>query len=119
MYTLARYARNSVAVIKILYFLMFAALAAWSTYFYVFLEDERGLTGVQIGLIAAVQQITNIVFLPLWGMISDRYGKRSVFLLLLGISVFLLYGFIVQGSFLYYFFFMILLVKKRFDICHL
>lgn len=108
MYTLARYARNSVAVIKILYFLMFAALAAWSTYFYVFLEDERGLTGVQIGLIAAVQQITNIVFLPLWGMISDRYGKRSVFLLLLGISVFLLYGFIVQGSFLYYFFFMIL-----------
>ena len=108
MYTVARYARNSVAVIKILYFLMFAALASWSTYFYVFLEDERSLTGVQIGLIAAVQQITNIVFLPLWGMISDRYGKRSVFLLLLGISIVLLYGFFVQGTFIYYFLLMIL-----------
>lgn len=108
MYTLARYARNSVGVVKVLYFLLYAAFAAWFSYFYVFLEDERALTGVQIGIIAAIQQVNNIIFLPLWGMISDRYGKRKVFLILLAVSVFLLYGFLINGSFVYYVCFMII-----------
>ncbi|MFO7869614.1 MAG: MFS transporter [Bacteroidales bacterium] len=107
MFTLQRYARNSVWVVKLLYFFLYAAIAAWSSYFYVFLEDERALTGTEIGMIAAVQQINNIIFLPLWGMMSDRYGKRKIFLLLIGVSAVLLYGFIVQGAFWYYFLFMI------------
>ncbi|MFW5851621.1 MAG: MFS transporter [Bacteroidota bacterium] len=108
MFTLRQYVRNSVWVIKLLYFFLYSAIAAWSSYFYVFLEDDRALTGTQIGLIAAVQQINNIIFLPLWGMVSDRYGKRKVFLMLIGISVVLLYGFMLNGSFWYYFLFMIL-----------
>lgn len=107
MYTLARYSKYSIATIQVLYFLLYAAFASWSSYFYVFLENERHLTGVQIGSIAAVQQINNIIFLPLWGMISDRYGKRNVFLLLLGISVFTLYGFLVHGGFVYYLVFIV------------
>lgn len=108
MYTLSRYSKNSVGLIKLLYFLLYASAAAWSTYFYVFLEKERALSGTQIGLLAAVQQINNIVFLPLWGMISDRYGKRKVFLFLLVASVFLLLGFLFHGDFAFYLCFIIL-----------
>ncbi len=90
------------AVMKLIYFLFYAAMASWSIYFYVFLEEERGLSGMQIGVLAALQQVTNILVLPLWGMISDRYGKRKIFLVLLGISVFLFYGFLVNGDFYYY-----------------
>ncbi len=107
MYTRATYSKYSVGIIQLLYFLLYAAFAAWSSYFYVFLENERHLTGVQIGSIAAVQQINNIIFLPLWGMISDKYGKRKVFLLLLGISVFTLFGFLAQGGFIYYLVFIV------------
>lgn len=108
MYTRTKYSKYSVGTIQLLYFLLYAAIASWASYFYVFLENERHLSGLHIGIIAAVQQINNIVFLPLWGMISDRYGKRKVFLLLLGISVFLLYGFLVNGGFWYYLFFIVL-----------
>jgi len=108
MYTQLKYSQKSVGIIKLLYFLLYASAAAWSTYFYVFLEKERSLSGTQIGLLAAVQQINNIVFLPLWGMISDRYGKRKVFLALLACSFVLLLGFLVNGGFLYYLCFIIL-----------
>ena len=108
MYTLTRYSRNSVGILKILYFLLYAAASAWMTYFYVFLEKERALSGVQIGILAAVQQINNIIFLPLWGMISDRYGKRKVFLSLLGFALVLLLVFLFKGGFLFYFLFILL-----------
>lgn len=108
MYTQKKYSKNSVGVIQLLYFLLYAAIASWSSYFYVFLENERGMTGMQIGILAAVQQTNNLIFLPLWGMISDRFGKRKVFLLLLGISVFLLYGFMVHGGFVFYLLFIVL-----------
>lgn len=107
MYTLSKYSKYSVGIIQLLYFLLYASFAAWSSYFYVFLENERHLSGVQIGAIAAVQQINNIIFLPLWGMISDRYGKRKVFLLLLGISTFTLFGFLAHGGFIYYLVFIV------------
>jgi len=107
MYTQKIYERKSVAINKALFFLFYAALASWASYFYVFLEEERGLTGTQIGIIAAIQQLNNIIFLPLWGMVSDKFGRKKVFLILLGIVVFLLYGFIVDGSFIYYILFII------------
>ncbi len=83
-------------------------MAAWSTQFYAFLERERALTGVQIGAIAAVQQINNMIILPFWGMISDRYGKRRIFLVLLALASICIEGFLYSGTFLFYFFFIIL-----------
>lgn len=79
MYTQHQYSKYSVGAIKLLYFLIYVGMAAWSTQFYAFLERERALSGVQIGTLAAVQQINNLIVLPVWGMISDRYGKRKVF----------------------------------------
>lgn len=101
------YQQRSVGLIKFLYFMLYAAAAAWMTYFYVYLEDVRKLSGIEIGAIAAVQQLNNIVFLPLWGMVSDRYGRRKIFITLLAVSLSLLCLFLVKGGFWYYLFFMV------------
>lgn len=107
MYTLSVYKKNSVATLKAVYFLLYAAIASWATYFYVFLETERNLSATQIGILAATQQIVNIFILPWWGMVADKVGRRKVYLGLLGITMFLLYGFLIQGNFLFYFIFVI------------
>jgi len=108
MYTRIQYSKKSVGLIKLLYFLLYASAASWMTYFYVFLEGERALNGTQIGILAAMQQINNIIFLPLWGMISDRYGKRRIYLLLLFFTTFLLLGFLYHGGFVFYLCFIVL-----------
>lgn len=107
MFSQERYSRLSVGAIKALYFLLYVGMAAWSTQFYAFLERERALTGLQIGTIAAVQQINNMLILPFWGMISDRYGKRKIFLILLLCAAICIEGFLVHGNFLFYFLFII------------
>lgn len=108
MITEHRYSVKSVRAIKLLYFLLYVGMAAWSTQFYAFLERDRALTGVQIGLIAAVQQINNLIVLPIWGMICDRYGKRKIFLILLAVAALLIEGFLYTGSFGFYLGFIVL-----------
>ena len=107
MLTSSQYSTHSVRAIKLLYFLLYVGMAAWSTQFYAFLERERSLSGVQIGAIAAVQQINNLIILPFWGMISDRYGKRRVFLILLAVSALCIEGFLYTGGFIYYLLFIV------------
>ena len=41
---------------------------------------ELGATDAQIGLIAAVYALMNFSFSPLWGRLSDRYGRRPIIL---------------------------------------
>ncbi|MCQ2607688.1 MAG: MFS transporter [Bacteroidales bacterium] len=108
MLTEHQYSTKSVRAIKLLYFLLYVGMAAWSTQFYAFLERDRALTGVQIGFIAAVQQVNNLIVLPIWGMICDRYGKRRIFLVLLAIAALLIEGFLYTGSFWFYLGFIIL-----------
>jgi PPP family 3-phenylpropionic acid transporter len=102
MYTKQRYTRVSAGVIKLMYFLLYAGFASWMTYFFVYMKDDCHLGGVEIGTLAASQQLNNLVFLPLWGMIADRYGRRKIFLLTLGVSSILLLVFMIQGSFWFY-----------------
>jgi len=108
MNTKVLFEKRSAIVIKTMYFLVYAASAAWSTFFFVYLKNDCHLSGFQVGLLAAVQQINSIIFLPLWGMIADRYGKKKTFLLLLGLSFVLLQGFMLKGNFLFYLLFIII-----------
>lgn len=85
-------------IIKIIFFLAYASSAAWMTYFYVFLKEDPGLSGFEIGIIAGFQQFNNIFVLPVWGIWADRYGRKRMLLFSLGGVVLLLPGFLfLQG----------------------
>ena len=108
MFSQDRYSRLSVRSVRALYLFLYIGLAAWSTQFYAFLERDRSLTGVEIGALAAVQQINNMLILPIWGMISDRYGKRKIFLILLACAAVCIEGFLLNGNFWFYLGFILL-----------
>ncbi len=81
---------HQVTIIKILFFLGYAAGAAWLTYFYVYLKDGAGLSGFEIGIIASLQQFNNIFVLPVWGILADRYGRKKMLIFSIGASILLL-----------------------------
>jgi multidrug resistance protein len=50
--------------------------------------DRLGATPLQVGLILTLYALAQLLFLPVWGWISDRVGRRPVILLsLLGTAV--------------------------------
>ncbi|MCQ2959688.1 MAG: MFS transporter [Bacteroidales bacterium] len=108
MYSQEKYSKRAVGAIKLLYLFLYIGMASWSTQFYAFLERDRALTGFQIGMIAAVQQINNMLILPFWGMVSDRYGRRKIFLILLACAALCIEGFLANGNFIFYLGFIIL-----------
>ena len=42
--------------------------------------DRLGATPVQVGLILALYALAQLLFLPVWGWVSDRVGRRPVLL---------------------------------------
>jgi len=76
----------------------FASLSSWMPMFNLWLETN-GLSGIQIGVIAAIPWLLMLVIQPFWGILADKYGK----LLCLKISLvgalvlFVLFPFVNSG----------------------
>lgn len=87
-------------VIRLIFFLTYAAGAAWLSYFNLFLKQYIGLTDGQIGIITAVQQINTLLLLPFWGMIADRFGRKNILAINMFLVTILLYGFVIQKTFI-------------------
>jgi MFS transporter, PPP family, 3-phenylpropionic acid transporter len=87
-------------IIKILFFLTYAAAASWLSFFNLFLKNYVGLDDGQIGVVIAIQQVNTLLILPVWGIIADRFGRKNILVLTMFLSVFMLYGFIMQQTFL-------------------
>ena len=104
---LTTFAPMQTTLIRIVYFLLYAAFSSWMSFFYVFLKDEPGLTGVEIGAIAAIQQISSIFIVPIWGMLADRYGRKRIFTMALAVSSVAIFGFMYGQSFAYFLLFML------------
>ncbi len=62
---------------KTFYFVYLGAVGAFAPYINVYLENSRGLTGSQIGLITSLSLILGVCVMPLWGIIGDRTKKYT------------------------------------------
>ncbi len=78
----SRNSKQRLAVIRALYFFLFAGNGIFFTYINVYYRSI-GLSGVQIGLINTLAPLIGIFGSTLWGLLSDRFGRTR---LLLGIA---------------------------------
>lgn len=62
--------------LRILYFLAFSCTAAWLPIFADYLK-ERGLTGIEIGIILSVTPLMMFLVQPFYGMLADRIGYKK------------------------------------------
>ncbi|NJO68863.1 MAG: MFS transporter [Bacteroidetes bacterium] len=73
--------------IRAAFLFSFASLASWMPMLNLWLET-KGLTGVQIGMVAAIPWLLMLFIQPFWGVLADRYGKLVCFRIsLIGASV--------------------------------
>lgn len=60
--------------------LFYGSFACWMPFFTVYLH-KAGLSGVQIGSVCGVRQVSLILTAPLWGLAADMFGRKRILLL--------------------------------------
>lgn len=65
------------------WFLYFTGLGIFYPFYSLYLRDNAGLSGTQVGSIMATIPLVGMVAQPLWGQLADRSGARSAVLALL------------------------------------
>src|SRR6185369_3014406 len=69
--------------LTLFWFVYFASLGIFYPYFSLYLRENAGLTGTEVGLILAISPLVGMVAQPFWGQLADRTGKRGRLLALL------------------------------------
>jgi MFS transporter, PPP family, 3-phenylpropionic acid transporter len=59
------------------WFFYFASLGIFYPYFTLYLRENAGLTGTQVGLVLAISPLIGMIAQPLWGQVADRTGART------------------------------------------
>ncbi len=65
------------------WFLYFAGLGVFFPFYTLYLREQVGLSGTEVGIVLAVMPLVGMVAQPLWGQVADRTGARSTVLALL------------------------------------
>ena len=86
--------------LRILYFLVFCCTASWLPVFADYLKD-RGLTGIQIGLILSVTPFMMFLVQPFYGMIADRFGYKNCLIVSTVFASLAYAGYLFEAGFLY------------------
>jgi MFS transporter, PPP family, 3-phenylpropionic acid transporter len=73
--------RHSAFPLALFWFLSFSGLGIFFPYFALYLHENAGLDGTQVGIVVAVLPLVGIVAQPLWGYAADRTGARRTLLL--------------------------------------
>lgn len=67
----------------LVWFFCLGGLGVWFPFYTLYLHENAGLTGSQVGRVMAVLPLMGILGQPLWGQIADRTGSRTRVLALL------------------------------------
>ncbi len=75
---------------SLLIFIGFGAIWSFATncfgpFYYVFMYEELGFTGTQVGILATLTALGGMLTLPVWGQLLDRYGNKAVMAVALGL----------------------------------
>jgi PPP family 3-phenylpropionic acid transporter len=68
------------------WFLYFAGLGVFFPFYTLYLREDAGLSGTEVGLVMATLPLVGMVAQPAWGHLADRSGQRSAILVLLTIA---------------------------------
>ncbi|WP_239806878.1 NarK family nitrate/nitrite MFS transporter [Croceicoccus hydrothermalis] len=79
-----RYKFKQVAILNILYFATFGSELAVVSMLPLFFADTFGLSAVVAGIVASAYAFMNLMSRPGGGLLSDRFGRKSVLLILTG-----------------------------------
>jgi PPP family 3-phenylpropionic acid transporter len=65
------------------WFAYFGSLGVFYPYFTLYLRENAGLTGTQVGMVLAISPLIGMLAQPFWGQVADRTGARTRTLALL------------------------------------
>lgn len=68
--------------LALFWFLSFSGFGIFFPYFALYLRENAGLDGTQIGLVLSIPPLVGLVAQPLWGYAADRTGARRGILML-------------------------------------
>ena len=63
--------------LTLFWFVYMGALGIFFPYFSLYLKENAGLSGIQLGWILAVVPLVSLAAQPFWGQVADRTGARS------------------------------------------
>jgi PPP family 3-phenylpropionic acid transporter len=72
--------------LSLYWFFVMGALGVFFPFFSLFLKENAGLSGGQVGIVLAILPLTGIFVQPLFGQVADRSGKRTRLLALLALG---------------------------------
>jgi len=69
--------------LTLFWFIFFGSLGIFFPYFSLYLRENAGLSGTELGVILAIPPLVGMIAQPFWGQVADRTGARSRILALL------------------------------------
>jgi MFS transporter, PPP family, 3-phenylpropionic acid transporter len=63
--------------LTLFWFTYFGSLGIFFPYFSLYLRENAGLSGTELGIILAVSPLVGMIAQPLWGQVADRTGARG------------------------------------------
>jgi MFS transporter, PPP family, 3-phenylpropionic acid transporter len=72
--------------LTLFWFTYFGSLGIFYPYFTLYLRENAGLTGTQVGFVLAISPLIGMIAQPFWGQVADRTGARTRVLAILTLA---------------------------------
>lgn len=80
------------APLAIFWFFYFGALGIFFPFYTLYLHENAGLDGTEVGIVLAMMPLVGMIAQPLWGYVADRTGGRSRVLVIVTVGAALGYA---------------------------